>query len=307
MSAQSVPPKLHPDAPLTASRVWWHASRPATLAASVSPVVVGIAVAAHLGQVSWARSLGALVVAVALQFGVNYANDYSDFRRGADSADRVGPPRAAASGVVSPRLVLWAAWLSFAVAAAVGIWLCAVSSWWLLAVGAACIAAAWFYTGGPFPYGYRGFGELAVFIFFGEVATCGTVFVETGRIGVLAPLAAILPGALAAALLLVNNLRDVDQDRRAGKLTLAVRLGPRRAYRAFLGLLALALVVPLLIAIPGIEHFTVFLPWILVPAMEAPVRNANSDDPAVQIRALKQMGALLAGSSILLAAGIWAG
>ena len=294
-------------AAIAAPRLWWHASRPATLAASVAPVAVGIAVAAHLGAVSWDRSLGALVVAVALQVGVNYANDYSDFRRGADSASRVGPPRASASGLVAPRLVLGAAVLSFGVAAGFGVWLCALSSWWLLAVGAVCIAAAWFYTGGPLAYGYRGFGELAVFIFFGEVATCGTVYVEAGRIGLLAPLAAILPGALAAALLLVNNLRDLEQDREVGKRTLAVLLGRGRAYRAFLGLLALALAVPLMIAIPGLEHFTVFLPWLLVPAMEAPVRNAGSDQPAVQIRALKQMAALLAGSSLLLAAGIWAG
>ncbi len=292
---------------MTAGRVWWEASRPATLAASVAPVVVGVAVAAHLGAVSWGRGVAALVVAVAIQFGVNYANDYSDFRRGADTGDRVGPPRAAASGLVAPRLVLGAAVLSFAVAAGVGVWLCAVSSWWLLVVGAACIAAAWFYTGGPYPYGYRGFGELAVFIFFGEVATCGTVYVEAGRIGVLAPLAAVLPGAMAAALLLVNNLRDLEQDRRVGKRTLAVLLGRRRAYRAFIGLLALSLAVPLMIAIPGVEHFTVFLPWLLVPAMEAPVRIAGSDQPSLQIRGLKQMAALLAGSSLLLAAGIWAG
>ncbi len=291
----------------TALSIWWHASRPATLAASISPVVVGVGVAAHLGSVSWSRSLAALLVAVALQFGVNYANDYSDFRRGADTEDRVGPPRAAASGLVRPQVVLGAAVLSFAVAAAVGVWLCAVTAWWLLAVGAACIAAAWFYTGGPRPYGYRGLGELAVFLFFGEVATCGTVYVEIGRVGVLAPLAAILPGSLAAALLLVNNLRDLEGDRRAGKRTLAVILGPKHAFRVFLGLLGLALSVPLLIAIPGLEHFPVFLPWILVPALESPVRNAASKDPKLQVRALAQIGAVLAGSSLLLAAGIWAG
>jgi 1,4-dihydroxy-2-naphthoate octaprenyltransferase len=246
-------------------------------------------------------------VAVGLQFGVNYANDYSDFARGADSQARVGPPRAAASGVIPPGVVAAAAVSSFAVAAMIGVWLCSVTSWWLLAVGAVCILAAWLYTGGPRPYGYHGYGELAVFIFFGLVATCGTVFVETGRVGVLAVLAAILPGSLAAALLLVNNLRDIDTDRAVGKRTLAVILGPQRSRWLFLGLLGLALAVPLFIAIPGIEHFGVFLPWLAAPALVGPVRNSASDEPRLLIRALKQMGAVLAASSVLLALGIWAG
>ena len=271
------------------SRLWWHASRPATLAASISPVLVGMGVAAHLGSLSWGRSLAALGVAVALQFGVNYANDYSDFARGADTPARLGPPRAAASGVI------------------IGLWLCSVTSWWLLAVGAACILAACLYTGGPHPYGYRGFGELAVFVFFGLVATCGTVFVEVGKVGTLGVLAAILPGSLAAALLLVNNIRDIGTDRVVGKRTLAVLLGPRRSHWLLLGLLGLALAVPLFIAIPGIDHFTVCLPWLVLPALAAPIRNSGSDNPRLQIRALKQMGAVLAASSVLLAVGIWVG
>jgi len=294
-------------AALSSRRVWWHAARPATLAASAAPVVVGLGVAGHLGVVSPERTLGALGVAVALQFGVNYANDYSDFVRGADGVGRVGPPRAASSGVVPPRAVLSAAIAAFLIAAAIGVWLSAVTSWWLLVVGAVCIAAAWFYTGGPFPYGYRGLGEAAVFLFFGPVATGGTVYVESGSVGLLAILAGILPGSLAAALLLVNNLRDLDTDRAVGKRTLAVILGAKRAYRAFLLLLGLSLAVPLFIAIPGLETFTVFLPWVLVPAMEGPVRNANADEPALRGRALKQMAGLLAMSSVLLALGIWTG
>ncbi len=288
-------------------QVWWHASRPATLAASVSPVIVGVAVAAHFGSVSWYRALVALGVAVALQFGVNYANDYSDFRRGADREGRLGPPRAAASGRVAPRVVLAAAVASFTVAVVLGLVLAAVTSWWLVAVGAVCILAAWGYTGGPHPYGYRGYGELAVFIFFGLVATGGTEYVTSGRLDLLALLAGILPGALAAALLMVNNLRDLETDRAVGKRTLAVILGAQGAFRAFLLMIGLSLCVPLFIAIPGIEHFTVFLPWLLVPVLEAPVRNASSKDPELQIRALKQMGAVLLVSSLLLAAGIWTG
>ncbi len=294
-------------ATLSPRRVWWHASRPVTLAASASPVIVGLGVAGHLGAVSLGRTLGALGVAVALQFGVNYANDYSDFIRGADGADRVGPPRAASSGLVPPRAVLGAAITAFVIAAAIGAWLAAITSWWLLGVGAVCIVAAWGYTGGPLPYGYRGFGEVAAFLFFGLVATGGTVYVERGSVGTLALLAGILPGSLAAALLLVNNLRDIESDRAIGKRTLAVILGFKRAYRAFLLLLGVSLAVPLLITIPGLETFTVFLPWVLVPAMEGPVRNALADDPARQVRALKQLAALLAASSILLALGIWTG
>ena len=292
---------------LTVGRVWWHASRPATLAASISPVVVGLGVAAHLGRVSPLRTIAVVVVAVALQFGVNYANDYSDFARGADGPGRTGPPRAAASGLVPPRRVLGAAIAAFVIAAAAGLWVSLTTDWWLLLVGAVCILAAWLYTGGPRPYGYRGFGELAVFIFFGLVATGGTVLVETGRLPVLAVLAGILPGALAAAVLLVNNIRDRPQDELAGKRTLAVILGAAGARRLLFGLLGLALAVPLFITIPGIETFTLFLPWLAAPLLEAPVRNSGSADPADQVRALKQMGGVLAISSVLLALGIWAG
>jgi 1,4-dihydroxy-2-naphthoate octaprenyltransferase len=292
---------------LTVGRVWWYASRPATLAASISPVLVGLGVAAHLGRVSPLRTLGVLVVAVAIQFGVNYANDYSDFARGADGPGRTGPPRAASSGLVPPRRVLYAAVGAFLVAAVAGVWLCSQTHWWLLAVGAVCIAAAWLYTGGPWPYGYRGLGEISVFIFFGLVATGGTVVVETGRLDLLAVLAGILPGSLAASLLLVNNIRDRVQDERVGKRTLAVILGAAGARRLLFGLLGLALAVPLFITIPGIETFTLFLPWLAAPLMEAPVRNSASADPADQVRALKQMGGVLAISSVLLALGIWAG
>jgi 1,4-dihydroxy-2-naphthoate octaprenyltransferase len=293
-------------ATLTPSRLWWHATRPATLAASVSPVLIGIGVAARAGEARLAPSLGALGVAVAMQVGVNYANDYSDHRRGADRV-RVGPPRAASSGVVPPRAVLAAALGAFAAAAVLGLWLAAISSWWLLAVGAVCIVAAATYTGGPFPYGYHGYGEVAVFLFFGEVATCGTAFVEMRSIPVVAPLAAILPGALAAALLLINNLRDIETDRSAGKRTLAVALGAVRARRLYLALLALALAVPLILAVPAVTHAEVLLAWVAVPLLEGPVRRSGSRDPAELVSALKQTALVLLLSSSLLAVGIWMG
>ncbi len=305
-SGTGEPGTLAPGPP-AARVVWWHASRPATLAASVAPVLVGIGLAARLGRAGLAPSLGALGVAVALQFGVNYANDYSDHRRGADDASRVGPQRASGSGVVSPRSVLLAATASFSLAAALGIWLASISSWWLIPAGAVCILAAAGYTGGPFPYGYRGYGELAVFLFFGEVATCGTVFVESGRVPLAAPFAAILPGALAAAVLLINNIRDIDTDRAAGKRTLAVKLGRARARRLYLGLLGLAMAVPLILAIPALARAEVLLVWVSVPLLEGPVRNSGSGRPEDLIRGLKQTAGLLLLACTLLAVGLWMG
>ncbi len=293
-------------ASITPSRLFRHAARPATLAASVSPVLIGIGIAARAGEARLVPSLGALGVAVALQVGANYANDYSDHRRGADRI-RVGPPRAASSGVVPPRAVLAAALVTFAVAAALGLWLAAMSSWWLVAVGAGCILAAATYTGGPFPYGYHGYGEVAAFLFFGEVATCGTAFVEMRSIPLAAPLAAILPGSLAAALLLINNLRDLETDREAGLRTLAVALGAVRARRLYLGLLALALAVPLILAVPAVTHAEVLLAWVAVPLLEGPVHKSGSQSPADLVSALRQTALVLLLSSSLLAVGIWMG
>ena len=168
-------------------RVWWSAVRPATLAASVAPVLAGTAVAIHEGGARWGAGIAALIVALAMQLGVNFANDYSDHVRGADAA-RVGPVRAASSGIVSPRQVRWAAIAAFSVAAIAGVALSLAVDWRLLLVGAACLLAGWLYTGGPRPYGYLGLGEVFVFVFFGLVATVGTAYVETGRVTTLAVL-----------------------------------------------------------------------------------------------------------------------
>ena len=201
-------------------------ARPRTLPASVSPVLVGTGVAAAEGTVTAWRALAAMVVALALQVGTNYANDYSDGRRGTD-AHRAGPLRLTASGLVAPALVLRAAAIAFAVAAVAGLALAVAVDLRLLVVGAACIAAGALYTGGPKPYGYAGFGELAVLVFFGFVATAGSAYVQLERLTGLAGLAAIPVGLLACALLVANNLRDVDTDAASQKLTLAVRLGAR--------------------------------------------------------------------------------
>jgi 1,4-dihydroxy-2-naphthoate octaprenyltransferase len=230
---------------------WVLGARPRTLPASVVPVLVGTGTAAAYGAPVWWRAVLAGVVAVALQVGVNYANDYSDGTRGAD-ADRVGPRRLVASGLAPPEAVKRAAVAAFAIAGGAGLALAAVAGWWLIGVGAACVAAAWLYTGGPRPYGYAGLGEVSVFCFFGLVATAGTAYVQTGQLTALEVLAALPVGMLAVSLLVVNNLRDIPGDTAAGKRTLAVRLGPgatRRLYEACL-VAAVLLVVPVAVSRP---------------------------------------------------------
>ena len=206
---------------------WIVGARPRTLPAAVVPVALGVGCAAGVGPISWWRAGLALVVSLALQVGVNYANDYSDGVRGTDDS-RVGPVRLVASRLASPPEVKRAALLAFAVAAAAGLILAASTSWWLLAVGVCSIAAGWGYTGGPRPYGYLGLGEVFVFVFFGLVATVGTTYVSAATISGLSVVIGCAAGFVACALLVVNNLRDIPTDAAAGKRTVAVRLGDRR-------------------------------------------------------------------------------
>ncbi len=225
---------------------WVAGARPRTLPAAIVPVAVGTGVAVHEHGAVWWKAALALVVSLALQVGVNYANDYSDGVRGTDD-DRVGPARLVGGGVRPAEAVKRAALLSFAVAAAAGLVLTFTTTLWLIPVGAAAVLAAWFYTGGPRPYGYAGLGELFVFVFFGLVATAGTAFVQTEDLTALALVTSIPVGMLACALLVVNNLRDIPSDTVAGKRTLAVRLGDRSTRVLFavlvVGACALAAVV----------------------------------------------------------------
>jgi 1,4-dihydroxy-2-naphthoate polyprenyltransferase len=253
-------------------KTWLAGARPRTLPAAIVPVVVGSGVAFGYHRFSAWRALLALIVALALQVGVNYANDYSDGVRGTDAA-RVGPVRLVAGGLASPGAVKRAALVAFGVAGAAGLVLAAVAGWWLVALGAVCVVAAWSYTGGPRPYGYVGLGEISVFVFFGLVATTGTAYVQTDALTSLEVLAAVPVGLMAVALLVVNNLRDIPGDTVAGKRTLAVRLGPgatRRLYEACV-LLAVLLVVPI----------AIIRPWALLglaafPFAIAPVRAVAS-------------------------------
>jgi 1,4-dihydroxy-2-naphthoate octaprenyltransferase len=252
-------------ATVSARSAWWLAIRPATLTASAAPVLVGTGAAWADGKFALGPALAALVGAALLQVGANFANDVFDFERGADTHDRLGPQRATQQGWISAGQMKRAMWLAFAGATAVGLYLTWVAGWPVLALGLLSIAAAYLYTGGPKPYGYLGLGDLAVFVFFGFGAVAGTYYVQALSVSPLALLASIPIGALATAILVVNNLRDIETDARAGKNTLAVRLGdgPTRGY--YLLLLVVAYLVPLLLWWRGLASLWALLPWLSLP------------------------------------------
>ena len=289
----------------TASQ-WISGARPRTLPAAVSPVLAGTGAAAALGHADLGRALLALVVALALQVAVNYANDYSDGIRGTDDV-RVGPFRLTGSRAAPPAQVRAAAFAAFGVAGVAGLALVALAgAWWLLLVGAAAVAAAWFYTGGPRPYGYAGLGEVFVFVFFGLVAVLGTTYTQAGRVSGAAWAAAVAVGALACAILVANNLRDVPTDAAAGKRTLAVRLGDAATRRFYLALVALPFVlVPVAAtATPGGR------PWAYlalaagaaaVPLARAVLRGAKGLE---LLPVLRDTGRLELGFAGLLALGL---
>ncbi len=280
---------------------WVAGARPRTLPAAIVPVAVGTAAASTAGTIIWWRAAAALVASLAIQVGTNYGNDYHDGVRGTDTV-RVGPVRLVGQGLASPRSVRLAALLAFGVAAVAGLALAAVTTWWLLVVGAACFAAGWFYTGGPRPYGYAGFGEVFVFVFFGVVATVGSAYVQLSRVTGLALLASIPVGLLATALLVVNNLRDIPGDTKSGKLTLAVRLGAGRTRLFYTG----CVVAPFLLVIP----LAVARPWALLAFGAA----AAAVEPVRQVRAgvegrdliavLQETGRLQLVFGVLLTAGL---
>ena len=298
-------PAPAPGAPPGTVKRWVLGARPRTLAAAAVPVAVGTAAGWWLTHadhgVVWWRAACALVVALGVQIGTNYANDYSDGIRGTDEV-RVGPVRLVASGLVSPGAVRAGALVAFGVAGVAGLALAAATSWWLIPVGALCFVAGWLYTGGPKPYGYLGLGEVFVFVFFGLVATVGSAYVQSVHLGWLPVLAAIPVGLLATALLEANNLRDVDGDRRAGKRTLAVRLGRERAGWLYVG--------ALLGAAAGIVAVGVIRPWALLallagPLAVAPVATVRGGAEGRQLLAvLGATGRLQLAVGLLLVVGI---
>jgi 1,4-dihydroxy-2-naphthoate octaprenyltransferase len=283
---------------MTTAAQWIEGARPRTLPAALSPVLVGTGAAAAAGEIRWGRALLALVVALALQVGVNYANDYSDGVRGTDQV-RVGPLRLVGSGVAAPSRVLAAALTSFAVAAVAGLVLALLTTPLLLLVGVLALAAAWGYTGGRNPYGYRGLGEVSVFVFFGLVAVVGTTYVQVERITAVAVAGGVASGALACAILVVNNLRDIPTDRTTGKQTLAVRLGDARSRLLYQGLL----VVPFVVApVLAVAHPAALLALLALPVALGPLRLVRGGTagrelvPVLQATGRTQLlyGALLA-------------
>lgn len=276
---------------MASAREWVAGTRVRTLPAAVVPVLIGSGVAAGYGKFSLWRAVLALLVALALQIGVNFANDYSDGVRGSDSAERrVGPMRLVGSGLASPGQVKLAAFGCFVVACCAGLALAAVTSWWLVLAGALAVLAAWFYTGGSRPYGYRGFGEVSVFVFFGVAAVAGTAYVQMGRLSWLGLAASIPAGLLSCALLMVNNLRDIRSDGESGKRTLAVRIGDARSRSVYL----LFLLVPFALAalIAFVRPFSLLM-LLALPLALAPVRavRGGASGPAL-ITTLGQTGRL---------------
>jgi 1,4-dihydroxy-2-naphthoate octaprenyltransferase len=244
-------------------RQWIEGARPRTLPVNVAPVIAGSGLAAFDSRFVVGKAVLCLIVAMALQVGVNYANDYSDGIRGTD-AERVGPLRLVGSGVASAVAVRRAAFGAFEVAMLAGLVLAATSTWWLLAVGAAAIAAAWFYTGGPNPYGYRALGEVSVFVFFGLVAATGTAYVQIGHLTSAAVLVGVATGCFACAVLVANNLRDIPSDQRVGKRTLAVVVGEVRSRTLYRALVVLGYV-----ALVGTAALTSW--WAMLALLAAPL------------------------------------
>ena len=290
---------------MTGVRIWLMAARPRTLPAAIAPVLVGTALAGFQHAFHPLRFLAALLGAIFIQVGTNLSNDYSDARRGADAEDRLGPVRVTAGGLVPPRQVLVATYVSFGLAVLAGIYLIVVAGWLLLVIGAASILAGVLYTGGPRPYGYEGLGEVFVFLFFGVVAVAGSYFVEVEHLDWEAFALSVPVGLLAAAILIVNNVRDIDSDRRADKRTLAVRLGRERTRIMFGATIALAFVLALVTWAFGPLSPWVLLSWLAIPLAVSLVRLvlSRTDGPSLN-EALARSGMLQLVFCVLLSAGL---
>jgi 1,4-dihydroxy-2-naphthoate octaprenyltransferase len=291
-------------------RIWVMAARPRTLPAAIAPVLVGTAAA-----VEWAGRLprvgafvAALVGSIFIQIGTNLANDYSDAKRGADTVDRLGPVRVTSTGLVTPRRVLVATWVAFGVAVACGIYLTVVAGIVILLIGAVSIAAGVLYTGGPRPYGYAGLGEVFVFLFFGLVAVNGSYYVQVEQLDALPLGLSIAVGFLATAILVVNNVRDLETDRRAGKMTLAVRMGRANAVNLYRLLVLGAYVVLPIALVAGDASLLPLIGFASLPLAIGPLRTlaSHGDGPALN-RALAGTGTLLGAFSLLVAAGLLLG
>jgi 1,4-dihydroxy-2-naphthoate octaprenyltransferase len=283
---------------------WILASRPKTLSAATVPVLVGAAAAHTAGQIRLGPALAALGGALLLQIGANFANDVYDYEKGADTGERLGPVRAVQAGLLAPSAMRAGMWAAFGLALALGAYLTSVAGPAIVVIGLASILSAIAYTGGPYPLGYNGLGDLFVFVFFGLVAVCGTAFVTLGRVPQLAIWSALPVGALSTAILVVNNLRDRETDARAGKRTLAVRLGRRGAIAEYVLLVALAYAVPVALAVLGLARLWVLLPLVTLPLAAALARGVSRESGAALNLRLVGTAKLLLIFGVLLALGL---
>ncbi len=295
------------NAQLSSWQIWTLAARPITLPAATAPVIVGSAVAYWDGSFHFWAGVATLLAALLLQIGANLANDVFDFHRGADTSQRLGPMRVTQAGLLAPRQVLAGMWICFGLATALGVYLTLTAGWPVVAIGLASITAAIAYTGGPFPLGYYGLGDLAVFIFFGLAAVCGTYYIQTLRLSWLAFWAALPMGFLITAILVVNNLRDIETDRAAGKRTLAVHLGVNRTRWEYLLLVIGAYLAPLLIWLQGLGPAWVFLAWASIPQAFSLIRLVWTQRGRPLNKALGGTGQLALIYSILFSLGLIVG
>jgi 1,4-dihydroxy-2-naphthoate octaprenyltransferase len=280
----------------TGAAVWWMAARPRTLAASVAPVLVGTAAAKHVGAMHLVPAVLAVLSSLFIQIGTNFANDYSDWKNGADK-ERVGPQRVTQSGLVQPAVVKRAAWIAFGISGVFGLALAGFAGWPILVIGAASVAAGWLYTGGPWPLGYHGLGDLFVFVFFGMVATCGTAYAQALWVPPEAVLAGAAMGCLSTAILVVNNLRDRETDAKVGKNTLAVKLGAAGTRIEYCLLLVVAFALTLALG----------KPWPLLALVLAfvPLRRVLRDSGGILNAALGETARMQLAFSVLLAVELW--
>lgn len=288
-------------------RIWLNAARPRTLPAAVAPVLVGTAAAVFAADdlPRLGGFIAALLASILIQIGTNLANDYSDARRGADSADRLGPVRVTSAGLITPKRVLTATWIAFGLAALLGLYLAWLAGWIILVVGVVSIAAGFLYTGGPRPYGYAGLGEIFVFIFFGLVSVNGSYYVQLEELAWLPFGLSIAVGMISTAILVVNNVRDIDSDRRAKKNTLAVRIGREKTRRLFVFLMLGAFFVIALTVVLNDGPWLALLGLAALPMARVPIAAVNNrtDGPSLN-RALAETGSVLGVASVLTAIGL---
>jgi 1,4-dihydroxy-2-naphthoate octaprenyltransferase len=285
-------------------QIWLLAARPKTLPAAAVPVIVGTAVAVGEGVFSPGPALAALLGALLIQIGTNFANDVFDYKKGADTTTRLGPMRVTQAGLLSPTQVLAGMWLTFGLAALCGLYLVVIAGWPVVVIGLLSIASGIAYTGGPFPLGYNGLGDLFVFIFFGFVAVCGTYYVQAGTVSAAAYWAAGPVGLLATAILVVNNLRDIATDRAAGKKTLAVRWGVTGAQVEYLVLVGLAYLLPPVMWLAGVSTFWVLLAWLSLPLAWKLIQSIHQDTGQSLNKALAGTARLELIYGLLFSAGL---